>query len=136
MIRHSLDDNTYQSFLSSRYCFTTQVRSFCVRYYRIRCYSRRIIKNGDQMRLMCDTCICLDICLQIHSQAFLKVSGWIAFAAAECKRNLFSLRIILLKPSVKKKSHWYGYYFEIETMENLKIFQNKSNSYEAYYCNC
>lgn len=39
------------------------------------------------MRLMCDTCICLDICLQIHSQAFLKVSGWIAFAAAECKRN-------------------------------------------------
>lgn len=56
------------------------------------------------MRLMCDTCICLDICLQIHSQAFLKVSGWIAFAAAECKRNLFSLRIILLKPSVKKKA--------------------------------
>lgn len=136
MIRHSLDDNTYQCFLSSRYCFTTQVRSFCVRYYRIRCYSRRIIKNGDQMRLMCDTCICLDICLQIHSQAFLKVSGWIAIAAAECKRNLFSLRIILLKPSVKKKSHWYGYYFEIETMENLNIFQNKSNSYEAYYCNC
>lgn len=36
----------------------------------------------------------------------------------------------------KKKSHWYGYYFEIETMENLNIFQNKSNSYEAYYCNC
>lgn len=103
MIRHSLDDNTYQSFLSSRYCFTTQVRSFCVRYYRIRCYSRRIIKNGDQMRLMCDTCICLDICLQIHSRAFLKVSGWIAFAAAECKGNLFSLRIILLKPSVKKR---------------------------------
>lgn len=135
MIRHSLDDNTYQSFLSSRYCFTTQVRSFCVRYYRIRCYSRRIIKNGDQMRLMCDTCICLDICLQIHSQAFLKVSGWIAFAAAECKRNLFSLRIILLKTLVKK-SHCYGYYFEIETMENLNIFQNKSNSYEAYYCNC
>lgn len=54
------------------------------------------------MRLMCDTCICLDICLQIHSQAFLKVSGWIAFADAECKRNLFSLRIILLKTSVKK----------------------------------
>lgn len=87
------------------------------------------------MRLMCDTCICLDICLQKHSQAFLKVSGWIAFAAAECKGNLFSLRIILLKTLVKK-SHCYGYYFEIETMENLKIFQNKSNSYEAYYCNC
>lgn len=84
---------------------------------------------------MCDTCICLDICLQIHSQAFLKVSGWIAIAAAECKRNLFSLRIILLKPSVKQ-GICYGYYFEIETMENLKIFQNKSNSYEAYYCNC
>lgn len=87
------------------------------------------------MRLMCDTCICLDICLQIHSRAFLKVSGWIAFAAAECKGNLFSLRIILLKPSVKK-GICYGYYFEIETMENLNIFQNKSNSYEAYYCNC
>lgn len=87
------------------------------------------------MRLMCDTCICFDICLQIHSQAFLKVSGWIAIAAAECKRNLFSLRIILLKPSVKK-GICYGYYFEIETMENLNIFQNKSNSYEAYYCNC
>lgn len=87
------------------------------------------------MRLMCDTCICLDICLQIHSQAFLKVSGWIAFAAAECKRNLFSLRIILLKPSVKK-GICYGYYFEIETMENLNIFKKKSNSYEAYYCNC
>lgn len=37
--------------------------------------------------------------------------------------------------AISKKSHCYGYYFEIETMENLKIFQNKSNSYEAYYCN-
>lgn len=107
MIRHSLDDNTYQSFLSSRYCFTTQVRSFCVRYYRIRCYSRRISKNGDQMRLMCDTCICLDICLQIHSQAFLK-SFWMNSICCRGMQTkpLQSLDNIVENMNLKKPSLW------------------------------
>lgn len=133
MIRHSPDDNTYQGFLSSRYCFTTKVRSFCVRYYRIRCYSRRIIRNGDQMRLMSDTCICFDMCLQVHSHAFFKVSG---MKNSKCCRgmqtklfhssdNILDLFQIPVRITIAMDIHLK---FEIKTMKNLKKFQNKTNS--------